>query len=272
MAYNNFKPIFWSKYILDELEKKAVLVNRCWREFEGQAKKGEKVKILGLGDITIGDYTGADIGAPETIADASTYLEITQAKFFNFCINDIDKAQTQGNVMDKLMSKVAHKMALERDSFVATMAKHAGNTDKDTVVQITKADDAKKAIDKALLWLRENDVQLDDDVSIEIPPFVYQLLKDKYIELDTNNSTMLANGQVGKYDNAKIIISNNLYNDGTGTYCMVRTPEAIAFAGGIDSMEPYRPEGNFQDAIKGLNTFGATVVYPKQLYALKVSK
>ena len=41
---------------------------------KAKPKKGERVKILGVGAPTIGSYTGASIGAPETVADQSTYL------------------------------------------------------------------------------------------------------------------------------------------------------------------------------------------------------
>ena len=67
MAYNNFKPTVWSKHIQRELEKATVLQEDCNTEFEGEAKKGERVKILGVARPTIGTYTGQDIGAPEDV-------------------------------------------------------------------------------------------------------------------------------------------------------------------------------------------------------------
>ena len=138
--------------------------------------------------------------------------------------------------------------------------------------EIKTAAAAKTAIDAGILTLRENDVPIGEDVVIEIPPWVYQLLKDKYIELDTANSEMMAKGIVGYYDNARVRVSNNLYNDGTDYYGMVRTKNAIAYANQIQKVEPYRPQGLFSDAIKGLNVFGAKVVRPKELYAIKCHK
>ena len=51
---------------------------------------------------------------------------------------------------------------------------------------------------------------------------------------------------------------------------MIRTKKAVAFASGIDETEAYRPEQLFSDAIKGLNTFGAKVVRPKEFYSILV--
>lgn len=79
MAYSNFKPTVWSKHIQRELEKATVLQEDCNTEFEGEAKKGERVKILGVARPTIGTYTGQDIGAPEDVPDTAVYLPIDQA-------------------------------------------------------------------------------------------------------------------------------------------------------------------------------------------------
>ena len=48
MAYSNFKPLVWSKHIQRELEKATVLQEDCNTEFEGEARQGSRVKILGV--------------------------------------------------------------------------------------------------------------------------------------------------------------------------------------------------------------------------------
>ena len=58
MAYTNFKQTFWSKHIQHELEKKAILAGFCNREFDGEVKYGNQVKILGVGRPTVGNYVG----------------------------------------------------------------------------------------------------------------------------------------------------------------------------------------------------------------------
>jgi hypothetical protein len=162
-------------------------------------------------------------------------------------------------------------MALERDKYVATMALNAGTTSS-AVTAVDSAADAKTAIDTGILALRENDVDSTMDVVIEIPWFVYNYLRDNLVELKTNNDELLKKGIISMYDGCYVRPTNNLYVDGTDYYAMIRTREAIAFASGIDKVEAYRPETLFSDAIKGLNTFGAKVVRPKELYAMRVKK
>lgn len=271
MAYNNFKQTFWSKHIQHELKNKAILAEFCNTEFKGEAKQGNQVKILGVGRPTIGNYTGADIGTPETVMDSSVFLTIDKAKFFNFMVDDIDEAQSVPGLMEGLMDEATTAMALQIDTDIATIAgTNAGGYSATT--QINSAATAKSAVDTGILALRENDVQISDDVVMEIPPFVYQLLKDKYIELDTANSEMLKKGIVGFYDNIRVRVSNNLYNDGTDYRCLIRTKKAVAYVNQIDKTEPYRPEGLFSDAVKGLNVYGAKVVRPKELYVIKAHK
>lgn len=270
MAYAQFKQTFWSKHIQHELEKKAILAEFTNRTFQGEARLGNKVKILGVGKPAIGNYVGTTIGSPENVADTSVFLDIDKAKYFNFAVDDVDKAQSVPGLMEALMKEATLAMALQIDSDIAAQAANAGTISSST--QVNTAALAKSSVDTGILALREKDVQIGDEVVMELPPFVYQLLKDKYIELDTSNSEMMKKGIVGYYDNIKVRVSNNLYNDGTDYYAMIRTKNAIAYVNQIDKVEPYRPDDLFTDAIKGLNVYGSKVVRPKELYAIRVHK
>ncbi|MCK9479989.1 MAG: hypothetical protein M0R40_10915 [Firmicutes bacterium] len=270
MAYVNFKSTVWSKYIQLELEQKAILADWCNKKFEGEAKHNERVKILGVSKPTIGNYTGESIGTPETLRDTSTYLMIDQAKYFNFMVDDVDKAQARPGLMEALMTEATRAMALVRDKYIGTMALDAGNIS--TATTVNSAASAKTAVDSAILALREANVDLASDVVLEIPWFVYKWLVDKLIDLKTDNDELVKKGILGMYDGCYVRPTNNLHVSGSNYYAMVRTREAIAFAGGIDEVEAFRPETLFSDAIKGLNTYGAKVVRPKELYTLIVKK
>lgn len=236
-----------------------------------EAKYGNQVKILGVGKPSIGNYAGTDIGTPETVQDSSVFLKIDKAKYFNFMVDDVDKAQSKPGLMEALMEEATLAMSLQIDSDIAQVGGTGAGTYSSST-QVTTAAGAKTLVDSGILALRENDVQIDADVVMELPPFMYQLLKDKYIELDTSNSQMLKKGIVGYYDNVRVRVSNNLYNDGTDYRAMIRTKKAIAYVNQIDKVEPYRPQGLFSDAIKGLNVYGSKVVRPKELYVIKCHK
>ena len=70
-----------------------------------------------------------------------------------------------------------------------------------------------------------------------------------------------------------VYVSNNIFresNEGDQIYhkCLARTKRAIAFAEQINSVEAYRPEKRFADAVKGLHLYGAKIVYPKEIMLL----
>ena len=169
--------------------------------------------------------------------------------------------------MPALMAESSQALAIERDRYIASLAVEAGGFSNST--SVTTADAAKTAVDKAFVWLWEHDVKIGDDVVITVTPWFYNLFKDKLTTVATDNMEILRKGLVGTYNGARVKISNLLYNDGTDDYLMIRTKKAIAFAGQINETEAYRPEGLFKDAVKGLDTYGAKVVRPKELYVVK---
>ena len=271
MSYSNFKPIIWSRFIQTELEKKCKLVDDCNRQFEGEARLGGRVKILGAVAPEIFDYDASTgMNTPQTLDGVSVFLDVDQAKAFNFMVDDLDRLQSNPELMPIVLEEAGRKMAVARDSYVASLAKDSANATAST--QVTTPAEAKALVDEALLMLRENDVDVSDNVSITLSPFFYQLFRDSLTEIKTNNDELIARGVVGMYDCAKVVLSNNLYNDGTDDYMMVRTNKAIAFASAIDETEAYRPEKYFSDAVKGLNVFGGKVVRPKELVVIKAHK
>ncbi len=77
MAYENFKPLVWSKHIELELPKFTVFKEDCDFKFQGEVGKGKRVKILGVSRPTIKKYIpNQDIEPPETPPDTSVYLDI----------------------------------------------------------------------------------------------------------------------------------------------------------------------------------------------------
>jgi hypothetical protein len=223
MSYNNFKPIVWSNHIQTELEKASVMQEDCNTEFEGEAKHASRVKILGVSRPTIGTYDGTDIGEPEIVADTEQYLDIDQAKFFNFGVDDVDKAQSIEGLMPALMQESAAALAQERDRFIASKAVDAGKLSASTAV--SDAASAKAAVDEGFVWLWGNDVKINDEVVITVTPWFYNLFKEALTDLYTDNVDLIKRGIVGMYNGAMVKISTNLHNDGTDDYHL--TPFSI---------------------------------------------
>lgn len=264
MAVTNFIQTIWSKKIQDDLELKCKLVDNCLREYEGDCKYARTVKILGVGEPTIGTYTGAKIEYEE-MSDKGQTLTIDQQNYFAFLVDDIDQAQSVPGLAEKYQEKAVHGLAVKRDAYVATLIKGAANA---TTADSADREGIKNAIDEAIVALRERN--FDEEGVIEITPAVYNHFKNELITLSTNNPEYIKKGIVGVYDDFKVIMSNGLAKDSSYAYCCVRGKKAIAFAGQINEVEAGRHQDYFKDYVRGLDTFGAKVIDESRIQVVKV--
>jgi hypothetical protein len=265
MAVTKFQQTIWSKKIQDDLELKTKLVQNCTRAYEGDCKYANTVRILGVGEPTIGEYTGADITIEE-MSDKDQLLLIDQANYFAFEVKDIDKAQSVPGLPEKYQKKAVHGLAVKRDTYVANLIKSGKNVT--TVAELTQ-EAIKAGIDAAIVALRERNY--DGAGVIEITPAVYNVFKNNLIELSTNNPELIKRGVVGMYDGYEVCMSNNLAKDASAIYCCARSKDAIAFAGQINEVEAGRMERRFSDYIRGLDTFGSKIIAEAELQVIKVT-
>ena len=265
MAVTNFIQQIWSKKIQDDLELKCKLVDNCLREYEGDVKYAQSVKILGVGEPTIGAYDGSKDINIEDMSDRGQILTIDQANYFAFYVDDIDQAQSVPGLKEKYQEKAVHGLAVARDTYIANLIKAATNV---TTASAATAEAVKEAIDKAIVALRERN--FDEDGVIEITPAVYNVFKNHLITLSTNNPEYIKKGIVGVYDSFDVVMSNNMAKDSTHAYCDIRGKKAIAFAGQINEVEALRAEKRFKDIVRGLDTFGAKVIDEARIQVIKV--
>lgn len=270
MAVSNFIQTIWSKKIQDDLELKCKLVQNCLRDYEGDCKFARSVKILGVGEPTIGDYTQVGSGGitPEEMSDRGQTLTIDQANYFAFYVDDINQAQSVPGLKEKYQEKAVHGLAVKRDTYVANLIKGVTTAGHVTTASAKTQAEIKKAIDKAIVALRERN--FDEDGTIEITPSVYNYFKNELITLSTNNPEYIKRGIVGMYDNFEVMMSNNMAKDSSYYYCDVRGKKAIAFAGQINEVEALRSEKFFKDIVRGLDTFGAKVIDEDRIQVVKI--
>ena len=264
MAVTNFIQTIWSKNIQDDLELKLKLVPNCLRSYEGDCKYARTVKILGVGEPTIGKYTGAPISVEE-MSDRGQELVIDQQNYFAFYVDDVNEAQSVPGLAEEYQRKAVHGLATARDTYVAGLIK--GATNVTTATNLTR-EAVKDAIDAAIVALRERN--FDEAGVIEISPAVYNVFKTELITLSTNNPEYIKKGIVGMYDGFEVCMSNNMAKDSSHVYCDIRGKKAIAFAGQINEVEALRPTDVFKDLIRGLDTFGSKVIDENRIQVVKV--
>lgn len=269
MAYKNFIPEVWAEAINRELERLHVFVPNCNRQYEGEVKKmGDSVRILGVGRPTITEVkrdSFTTLTAPETVEDTSQIMYIDNMAYFNYKVDDIDKRQAVGGLMEALSAETSEGLADVQDRAVANLAADTlAIKDETTTYQLT----ANNILEKLLIAhqkLMENDVSMSTKVTVTLAPWAATLWKQAMAAIDTDNSALLKNGLIGTFDGMDIKVSNNCYSNGGNYGFMVRTDRAIAFARPMIHTEPYRPELDFSDAVKGFILYGTKIVRPKEM-------
>ncbi|MGW5198631.1 P22 phage major capsid protein family protein [Streptomyces spiralis] len=279
MALDNFIPELWAREALFHLDKRLVwaqpgVVNR---DYEGDiSQQGDTVHINRLGPVTVGDYTkNTPIGDPEVLTSDQRNLVIDQAKYFNFMIDDIDNAQTMPKLMGPAMERASYGVAKVIDSYVASLA--VAGADAGNIVGGTTAVDLSAAgavydqlVDMGTV-LDDVDVPAGQRWLIAPPAFVNALSKDQRFAGHSAASAdaVRQNGFAGEAAGFFIMKSTNSAAD----TAVMGIPQAISFATQIPpgTMEPYRPEKYFSDAVKGLTLYGGKVIEPKALAVLKYS-
>lgn len=303
MSISNFNATLWSRGFLYNLNKRHVHADVMNRDYEGEVKQGQVVRISSIGRITVKAYTRnagaggtaasptiAGIERPEILQGSSLSLTIDQQEYFNFEVDDVDAWQQQPKLMDKAMKEAAYAMANEVDLFCNSTLQTGVSGTGDGVGNRLEAralglgagdDDAYETLVDLAVLLRENDVY--DDMYVIVPPwFVGLLQKDVRFTsygTDENRATLL-NGKVGKAAGFEIRESNNLSGATSGTLAvaggvytiLAGVKSAATYAEQIDKIEAFRPQDGFNDAVKGLHNYGAKVTRPFSLASVAVTK
>ena len=282
MAVTGFIPKLWSARLLNALDKSHVFANVVNRDYEGEIKKmGDTVHINTIGAVTIGTYTqNTDFSSgPETLATTDQTLTIDQAKYFNFQVDDIDKAQAAGDIMDKAMTRAAYGLADASDKYIAGIlagAADASNLVSSSAVALT-ASNVYENVVKMRTILDKANVPTAGRWLV-IPPEMYALilLDDRFVKTGGEMAEgILRTGLVAQAAGFDIYLSNNCVSansNSTDTYTIVGGVDSAAtYAEQIVSTEAYRPEKRFADAVKGLHVYGAKVVDKAQLACLKAT-
>ncbi|MBC2456587.1 phage capsid protein [Clostridium beijerinckii] len=275
MAVTNFIPTIWSAR-LNEGFKKALVYGNCVNtDYEGEIKgAGSTVKINSVGAVTIDNYDKSKgINKPQELDSSQSTLTIDQAKYFNFQVDDIDKAQANVDLLDAGIKEASYGLANVADQYIANFYTEvkAGNTigDDTTPIVPTIANAYDYLIDLGVI-LDENSVS-EIDRFVVVPSWFYGLLlKDPRF---TKEIDIMRTGFVGNIDNMAVYKSNNVPNTSGEKYKIIAGQKsAISFAGQVDSVEAYRPESQFSDAVKGLQVYGAKCIKPEGIAVLTANR
>lgn len=291
MSIRNAIPAVWAADILRALDTLLVyggpgIMNR---DYEGEISQvGDTVRITMVGDVSVNDYTrDADINAPEALTDAQLTLAITQAKYFNFAVDDIDMRQAIPGLREEAARRAAYALRKAMDSFLSSLytdidlSNWIGNDT--TPINGFNALNTKAHDQLVDLGTKLNTTDTPEDGRFVVIPPWYEgyLEKDpRYTSFGTspnraqleNGMTAGDNGLIGRAAGFDVYRSNQVPNVGGVKYKVVAGHRsAWSRAQQLLETEAYRPERRFADALKGLHVYGAKVIRPSNLAVLDAS-
>ena len=280
-SLDTFIPKLWSAQLLTSLKKSLIYGQESIsnRNYQGEISSyGDTVKIHAIGAVTVGDYTkNTDMTSPQTLTGSETTLVINQSKYFNFQIDDIDKAQQNPKVMAEAMNESAYALRNTADQYIAGVmvagVKEEHTIGSDTTPKVATKEDAIDYLVDLGVILDEANIP-EDGRFVVIPPFYHALIEksDKWQHTETGVD-IIKNGYVGRMAGFDVYKSNNVPNNEKAKYKIIAGhPMATTYAEQINEVEGYRPESRFADAVKGLHLYGAKVVRPEALAMLVVDK
>lgn len=267
MAYEGFRPEVLARELMTERGRDCVFKNLTYKgPIIGEiTKKGDVLHIAGVGRPTVRDYTpGEDI----TLEQKSSYnqdLYISQAKYVNVEVDNVDKAQAQGEIFGVEVREAKKALAQTLDEYLSGFYDQAGTTITNASVTSASVLSTLAEAEQALL---EADVPFEEERFLVISPAIYTKLVLGKIVFQQTNDKVFDKGFKGSYLNFGVYVSNSIRKEEDGTHhCMAFTRKALALAEQIPAsmIERYSPEKTFADAFKVLHLYGATVVRPGEL-------
>lgn len=276
MSVASFIPQIWSARLVDALEKSHVATNFVNKDYEGLITgQGDTVKINSLGAIAVKNYTkNTDIADPDDLNTVPATLTISQAKYFNFQVDDIDKVQANGDLVDKAMSNASYELADVADKYLfGVIASGADSANKLAQTALTAQNIYEKIV--ALRTLMDKANIPTAGRKLAIPPEAYALLLQDSRFVAGGGSQAEAtvrNGLVGQVAGFTVFETNNLpvsKVEDADVYSIIATVDsATTFAEQIVETEAYRMEKRFADGVKGLHVYGASVLDGKRIAVL----
>lgn len=274
-----FIPVIWAQKINLALRKSQVGIQFVNRDYEGEiTAQGNTVRITRPNAVSVGNYTGSDITLQEMDNESHLDLVIDQAKYFGIYVDDLKKAQANVDLLVAYTDESNYKLRDVADQFIFGMhaAAHADNIV--STITLTKDNiyaqlvNLKKLLSKKSvpLEMRRLAFSPDEVALLEQAP--------EFVKASPLGDETVRAGFVGKIAGFEVYETNNLAEDDPATldpgdpihrYIVAAHPMACTYADQIVSVEQFRPEKRFGDAMKGLHVYGKKVIKPEAIAVIK---
>jgi len=306
-GYNNYQSAGTSKYIPQLYAKKALvkfyadtIFDKVTNtDYEGQFKNmGDTIIIRNIPDMTIGTYTVGGTINYEVPEIANTTMDIDQAKYIAFRVDDIDKVESDMNLHSMFADNGAKELRIDVDTDVLSVmgaGAHASNkgqtagaisgdidlgvagTGGADAIQITTAN-AVDYIVTANQVLDEQNADTEGRFMI-IPAWYASLLKTgdlRRADITGDNTGTIRNGAIGMIDRTTIYVNNNLDTTTEGAvkcyHVVAGCKIATSFAMQLSKVDSLPIQDSFGEYWRSLYVYGRKVLKSEALVNIYCKK
>ena len=279
-----FIPQIWSTKLVTKFYANTVYNEIANTDYQGEiTKHGDEVKIRTRPDITIQDYVkGSDLTYENPEAPVVNLL-IDQGHYFAFNLYDVDRIQSDLNLMNEWANDGSEQMKQRIDTNIlgsiyadaaaenagASAGAKSGDIDLGTSgspLTLNKSNIIDQLVDFGTVLDEQN--MPEDGRYIVLPPKACARIKTSELKdasLTGDGKSTLRNGKVGMIDRFTIYSSNNMSVD-SGKYDIIfGHKSALTFAAQITEMETLKNPADFGDLARSLMVYGFKVIKPESL-------
>jgi hypothetical protein len=286
----NFIPEIWSGKLIENFYDATVLAAISNTDYEGEIKSyGDTVNIRTTPEITIRDYVKGQTLTVENPDKPKIQLLINKGEYFACVEDDVDKVQSDINLMDTWSKDASERMKIKIDQRVLTdllpdiSAFNKGATAGEqtasfnlgtTGAPLTVTKDGASSTTSVVDLIVDMGTVLDEanapegDRYLVIPAKMAGLIKKSELKdasLTGDSTSVIRNGRLGMVDRFTIYVSHNL-NVSSGKYSVIAGHKmGFTFATQMTEMESIRAESTFGNIIRGLQVYGYKVVKPEAI-------
>jgi len=286
----NYIPEIWSGKLLSKFYKTTVFSEIANTEYEGEiTKKGDKVYIRTVPDIQVRSYEIGQNLQYDTHDPEFVTLTIDYGEYYGFKINDVEKAQSDINYMERWSDDASQQMKIAIDQRIledvyddvdsSNTGASAGAISGDinlgvsgTPVEVSESN----VIQTILLCGQVLDEQNipETDRWMVIPSWMATRIKDsdlKNASMMGDSTSPIRNGKIGGIDRFTLYQSNsiNFANDssyGDNVWDVIfGHKSALTFASQLTKNEMLKNPYDFGDLIRGLQVYGYEVIKPESM-------
>ncbi len=276
-----FNASAFSKLLVKNFDQINVMFPLVSTDYEGEIQGiGSTVKVRTLGSITMGSWTKNGTVSYQDLAPATEDMTISDAQYFAFKVDDVDKAQNDLSALNLYAKRAAVSLnnTVEAKCLSVYASAHANNKitgASSAAITLTSASADTTDVYTLLVKARANLVKLNVPLigawAVIDPDTTSLLLNDtkRFIKASDMSDAMIRQGNlsgvveqpgfIGRCAGFNVFESNAVPQAGGAKFLPYGVPGAINYAAQIRQVEALRLETTFANAVRGLLLHDAKV-------------